>query len=92
MSYCRRSEQSDIYLYGDVGGYVCCCVCILDVYDGASAKLYTYSDAIAHVKEHIRVGHKVPDEVLEQLEADRADEGDDSPSRKEYRWCRPPTS
>lgn len=29
MSYCRSGDESDVYLYHDVGGYINCCGCKL---------------------------------------------------------------
>lgn len=65
MSYCRFGD-GDLYVYADVGGYICCCACFLDP-NGKDAQLYTAAEAIAHVQEHINAGWSVPDDVIPAL-------------------------
>lgn len=68
MSYCRFSN-ADVYVYMDVGGYLCCCGCSLSD-DG---RHYGTSDMVAHLREHIAKGDDVPDDVIPALEADAAE-------------------
>lgn len=66
MSYVRFSE-ADVYVYLDCGGWIACCACRLsDNWQHAS------TDAIvAHLHEHVQVGHDVPQHIFDALEADR---------------------
>lgn len=70
MSYARFGwGGSDVYIYLDVGGYLCCCGCVLDKpwrYD-------TTAEMLAHLDEHRRAGHCVPDDCVEELKADAAE-------------------
>jgi len=66
MAYCRFSNQSDVYFYeSSQGGFVCerC-----SIYSGT---LLTFDDAIAHLQAHIKAGHMVPSNAIEELLSDR---------------------
>lgn len=68
MSYVRfGSEGSDVYVYLDVSGYLCCCACHLgDHWEHRS------TDAmIAHLQEHRDAGHCVPQFCIDRLLADK---------------------
>ena len=74
MSYARFGDDSDIYMYGcdDTKGAEIfeCCSCGLAP-KGESAHFYGYDNAIAHIREHIKTGHKVPDDTIGYLEWER---------------------
>ena len=64
MAYARFSADSDVYVYADVrGGYVCerC----PDV--GSTFTCGTALELVAHLKEHVARGERVPDEAFEEL-------------------------
>ena len=79
MSYARWGKDSDIYLYGhdpERQGFECV-GCILNRNKegmGMSLFIYGYNEAIQHVKEHIKVGHDVPDDTIEYLMYDKKEE------------------
>lgn len=78
MSYCRRGHKgSEIYLYGDMGeNAIVCLDCLLN--DCQDTILKKRTDAIAHLKEHQRVGHLAPfKRVIASLEAEIAEDGDE---------------
>jgi hypothetical protein len=70
MSYCRFSDESDVYVYSDVGGWLSCCSCAL-VDDSQQWRHFSTDAMIAHLREHIAAGHDVPDDVILALEAHR---------------------
>ncbi|ROR97803.1 hypothetical protein EDD28_2412 [Salana multivorans] len=62
MSYARFGPSSDVYVYGDIAGYVACCGCILsDQWDFHSA-----AEIVAHLREHVAAGHNVPENLLDE--------------------------
>jgi hypothetical protein len=67
MAYARFSEDSDVYVYLDVGGFLACCGCS----QGPSFSATTTEDMIDHLKEHIMAGDVVPDYLIPALEEDR---------------------
>lgn len=72
MSYCRFCDCSDVYVYHDVCGKLCCCGCILD----HSVFFDTRSEMIAHLQTHIEAGHEVPGSVIDALQDEIAEVGD----------------
>jgi hypothetical protein len=69
VSYARFGwDGSDVYVYCDVNGYLCCCGC--DLSD--DWRHYSTDAMIAHLRKHVEAGHTVPDDVIPELEADRA--------------------
>lgn len=70
MSYVRFSE-ADVYVYADIGGYLCCCACRLK----EPWEHYSTDGIVAHLRKHQEAGHDVPDHVFEALAVDR-DEND----------------
>jgi hypothetical protein len=75
MSYCRWSDDSDVYVYDDICGAIACRECILL---GRSQYFESRADAVAHLRAHEDAGHKVPDGVIEEIESDAARFGDDA--------------
>lgn len=73
MSYCRKTNDSDVYVYGSAIKLVCCNCSIM--YD-ADVEFDKYSEMIAHLKRHESHGHKVPARCFDSLEKDKEIEGD----------------
>jgi hypothetical protein len=77
VSYVRWSSvghpwdyDSDLYIFDSVDGTVCCaCGLILDdrSWLGDQNGDMTHPETVAHVREHITAGHRVPDFVIERL-------------------------
>lgn len=61
MSYARFSDDSSVYVYADVGGYVACCGCAL----GDKWDFHSPSEIVEHLQEHVAAGHKVPAYLLD---------------------------
>ena len=87
MSYCRMYEDSDVYIYRHINGYIKCCSCKFEGLDGLTSYviLDTYEEAIEHLEKHIQAGHKVPDYAMQALKEDQkvminklADENDET--------------
>lgn len=68
MSYARFSKFSDVYVFPHINGYVTCCGCSL----GGDA-FYSAADLVAHLREHVDVGHKVPAILLDESTYDPDD-------------------
>lgn len=69
MSYCRFAEDSDVYVFLSVGGALECCGCSLS--DNWSHR--STSAMLAHLREHRRQGHKVPERAMSRLAKERED-------------------
>jgi hypothetical protein len=75
MAYSRFID-SDIYIYSHVAGHIECQACFLnepqDEYSLFSASLSIYNDEqlIAHLEEHAKVGHNMPENLLQEILAD----------------------
>lgn len=71
MSYSRFGADggSDVYVYMDVGGYLCCCGCALDP---TSFHADTTEAMVEHLAEHRARGHRVPP-IEAELWADDAE-------------------
>jgi hypothetical protein len=70
MSYARFGwDGSDVYVFLSVSGHLECCACKLgDAWDFPS------TDAmIAHLEAHRGVGHCVPQDTIDELLADKAE-------------------
>ena len=75
MAYSRFSN-SDIYIYSHVGGWIECAACWLN--EGSDEySLFSMSEEIhddvhlmAHVREHIKAGHDIPEGLLEEILSD----------------------
>lgn len=70
MAYARFSRHSDVYVYLDVRGHLRCERCTLE-----GAEVTTTAGMLAHLERHRARGDRVPDECLNELEAD-AEEND----------------
>lgn len=58
MSYCRYSEESDVYVYYSTNDTFVCCGCF------RTEDIYTM---IKHLETHIIAGDKVPEYALKRL-------------------------
>ena len=71
MSYCRFSD-GDVFMYPSLKtGKIVCCACRLNRKDNwgqhPDTVLSGKKEAIAHLKEHIYAGHKVPKYATDRL-------------------------
>ncbi len=73
MSYARFGPNSDVYVYEDVGGFLCCMRCDLS---DAGKRTNSRGEMIEHLEAHRRAGHKVPDDATEELKAEVTKSGD----------------
>jgi hypothetical protein len=75
MAYSRFTD-SDIYIYSHVGGWIECAACWLnegsDEYSlfSMSEEIKDDGHLIAHIREHIKAGHDMPEGLLEEILAD----------------------
>lgn len=71
MSYARFSDDSDVYVYHHVAGFIECCGCWMASPEGdediAFTRLATPRRAIMHLMEHVSRGYKVPDSVFDRI-------------------------
>jgi len=58
MSYARLSVDSDVYVYRSEQGYVCAMCYVFD----------DIPDLLAHLRDHLRSGDKVPEYAFVRLE------------------------
>jgi len=64
MSYCRFAENgSDVYMFEGPGGIVCCGCRLASI----SVIFKTPLDAMLHLFDHIKAGHKVIPRAFEGL-------------------------
>jgi hypothetical protein len=71
MSYARFGwDNSDVYVFMSVGGWLECCACVLAHGDWESFRASDTDTMIAHLKKHISVKHHVPEYVFERLVAE----------------------
>ena len=75
MAYSRFFD-SDIYIYSHIDGYIECCACWLndklEDYSlfGLSEKITNDEQLIAHLEEHAKVDHNMPENLLQEILAD----------------------
>jgi len=75
MSYCRWSEDSDVYFIHNVNGYLECVGCEIE---GKGSNQFIFRrDAIRHLRVHTSWGHKVPGYAFDRLESELEEEGND---------------
>ncbi len=73
MAYCRRSEDSDVYMYATHNGTIECSGCGLQGVDGT---VFIYRrDALAHLNLHLSWGHLVPQGATERLQSEVVSNG-----------------
>jgi hypothetical protein len=71
VSYARFAEDSNVYVFASVGGWIECCWCCL----GGPERYDTTQEMLDHLAEHVIAGHLVPDYCTERLRHD-AEEND----------------
>jgi hypothetical protein len=69
MSFCRWDADCNLYIFENMESQYECCACIAN--GGNTWECGTREEMIKHVREHIRLGHKVPDWVIPGLEEGR---------------------
>ncbi len=68
MSYCRKNEESDVYMYATESDIVCQeCKIISGKDDICCPNAYK---ALRHLLWHRREGHKVPQSAIDRLEGE----------------------
>jgi len=74
MSYARFSPDSDVYVFDDRNGTLCCCGCQLSGRTSYYAE--TAAEMADHLREHEAAGHMVPAFLIDRIlsTADRDDE------------------
>lgn len=63
MSYCRFTENSDLYIYPDGFGGLVCCACTLK----GSFRTKSRDKMIAHIRQHKKNGDKVPHGLITKI-------------------------
>jgi hypothetical protein len=78
MSYIRFGEDgSDVYIYGDCNGKICCCGCGINEADEYRSMYFDkISDLLKHLRKHRRAGQCVPTSVFKEFKNIQAREGD----------------
>ena len=75
MSYCRFSD-GDVYMLPTIRGIECCCCCLTHEDESGwhqTVILKSSKEALAHLKEHIYAGHKVPKYATDRLKEEIKD-------------------
>jgi hypothetical protein len=67
MAYVRFVE-ADLYIFMNVHGYLECCGCILG--NDGDFLAYDTDSMVRHVKDHLNMGHYVPDWLIPSIQAD----------------------
>lgn len=71
MSYARMSDDSDVYIFEHANGFIQCCGCSITEPEDHEwfgfANLNTAREALAHLDEHVALGHKVPQRAFERI-------------------------
>ena len=67
MSYCRFTEDSDVYVFPSVYGGIECCACSLSS-PGKNVSFPTQEEMIEHLREHQDTGDLVPGYAFERLQ------------------------
>lgn len=75
MSYARFGwEGSDVYVYEHFAGFIECCGCWFQDWDGEDfPQLKTAREALEHLEKHVEAGHCVPDKTFERIRAEYPD-------------------
>jgi hypothetical protein len=73
MAYARFGRDSDVYVYEEASGLICL-RCQLG--PGFETKTVTRSAMIQHLEGHLKAGHKVPVDALNELRSEMEKEGD----------------
>lgn len=77
MSYARFGEESDVYIFEHVAGYIQCCGCRLVELDEKEifgfANLNTAREALQHLNDHVLEGDKVNAETFRLIREEHPD-------------------
>jgi hypothetical protein len=68
MSYCRFSNDCDVYIFPSGDG-IHCCACQLG---DDTVIVETSAEMLAHVEMHLAAGHRVPGYAIERLRVEIA--------------------
>jgi hypothetical protein len=68
MAWLRPSDECDVYVFENFGGWIECCRCHLTQPD---PMLDTVEEMLAHLEEHRKAGHKVPSKACPYRPGDR---------------------
>ena len=74
MAYARFSRHSDVYVYEDEHGFLCCMRCQFS--ESRETRTKSRSEMIKHLEAHRDADEKVPGDALEKLRAEIAKSGD----------------
>lgn len=66
-------EASDVYVYFDVCGKLCCCGCLFADEPWVSCWFDSTRALLAHLGEHAAAGHAIPSYTIPSLERDAAE-------------------
>ena len=67
MSFSRFGHDCDVYTYEHVDGHFECAGCIIYGHLHPNTMFLNRTDLAAHMREHERVGHKVPEYVIANI-------------------------
>ncbi|MDP4224756.1 MAG: hypothetical protein Q8910_00100 [Bacteroidota bacterium] len=68
MSYCRTGDDSDVYMHQHFNGMIECAGCKIYGFSYKDTEFDTPQEALNHLIEHQKVGHKVPLYAIKRLE------------------------
>jgi hypothetical protein len=74
MAYARFGQDSDVYVFEDVGGFLCCMRCQFS--ESREIRTRSRGEMIEHLWAHRGAGEKVPEHAFEELRAEIAELGD----------------
>ena len=74
MAYARFGAHSEVYVYEDARGFLCCMRCVLS--EARETQTKSRSEMVKHLEAHRRAGQKVPDDAMERLKAEIEGSGD----------------
>lgn len=77
MSYARWGEESDVYIFEHVAGYIQCCGCQMTKTSDKElfgfANLKTARKALEHLDAHVANGDKVSPSTFEKIKKEHPD-------------------
>jgi hypothetical protein len=68
VAYARFGDDCDVYVFS-TGGELLCMDCAL----GTDFKAKTTADMMSHLRDHLKGGHQVPEDVFTDLLHDQAE-------------------
>ena len=93
MSYCRSYDDNhEVYLYGDVNGFFCCCGCKMlrrsPLTQTTSVWMLTRSEVLLHLELHRLKGHKFPKYVEKNIRKELREQGETFVVPKRSAWLK----